>query len=98
MAERDEERIRAEEEAEEAAHDAGAIGGSKPDYDTDDAHQAVAEAGGGEAEGFEQSEDALERYASHEDAGGNPARDAFTEESADSGAEYAKGDQEGLED
>jgi hypothetical protein len=91
-------RARDDEETEEAGAEAASIGGSHPDYHVDDAHQAVAEGGGGESEGFEQSEDALERYASHEDPGGNPARDAFTEESGDSGAEYAKGDEEELED
>lgn len=98
MSERSEENVRAEEEAEVAATEAGSIGGSEPDYEVDEADRAVAEGGGGEAEGFEQSERSLERFASHEDAGGNPARDAFTEESEDSGSEHARGDQEELED
>lgn len=98
MSEGRDDRARDAEETEEAAAEAGAIGGSHPDYHVDDAHQAVAEGGGGESEGFEQSEEALERYASHQDAGGNPARDAFTDEAEDPGAEYAKGDEEQLED
>ena len=60
----------------------------------------VEEAGGGEAEGFEQAEQQLERNASHEDAGGNPADDAFTPEAeADlSGAEYGEADEASHDD
>jgi hypothetical protein len=53
-------------EAELAAAEAGAIGGRRP-ADVDEADQARLEAGGGEAEGFEQSEELLEAHASHED-------------------------------
>ncbi len=54
----------------------------------------VEEAGGGEAEGFEQAEEQLERNASHEDAGGEPGSDAFTPEleSDRAGAEYGEAD------
>jgi hypothetical protein len=58
----------------------------------------VEEAGGGEAEGFEQAEDQLERHASHEDAGGNPTADAFTAEEERSGAEYGEADEATHED
>lgn len=95
MSERD---VRSEEEAEAAAKEAGAIGGSHPDYEVDDAHQAVAEGGGGEAEGFEQSEEALKRHASHEDTGGNPTKDAFTIEEESSDAEYGEADEAGDRD
>lgn len=98
MTERSEEDGRAQEEAEAAAKEAGSIGGSQPDYRTDDAHRAVAEGGGGESEGFEQSEEALERNASHEDRGGNPAQDAFTVEADRSGAEYGEADETENED
>lgn len=53
----------------------------------------VEEAGGGEAEGFEQAEEQLERNASHEDAGGNPKYDEFTPERERSRAEYGEADE-----
>jgi len=68
------------EEAEMAAAEAGSIGGPDPMPDADPADRPVAEAGGGEAEGFEQAEDALVRNASHEDNLSDPAADAFTPE------------------
>ncbi len=83
---------RSEEEA--AAAEAAAIGGPAPDADVDPARRPVEEAGGGEAEGFEQAEDALRRNASHEDSGASPTQDAFTGEveSDRSGAEYGEAD------
>lgn len=55
----------------------------------------VEEAGGGEAEGFEQAEEQLERNASHADAGASPASDAFAPEveSDRAGAEYGEADE-----
>lgn len=47
------------QEEEAAAAEAGEIGGPAPDTDADPADRPVEEAGGGEAEGFEQAEDAL---------------------------------------
>ena len=89
MSERSEDR---EEEA--AAAEAARIGGPDPQPDLDPETRPVSEAGGGEAEGFEQAEDALVRNASHEDNVADPAADAFTpEEEADlSSAEYGEGD------
>ena len=60
----------------------------------------VEEAGGGEAEGFEQAEKQLERNASHEDSGASPQDDAFTPEveSDRSGAEYGEADEATHED
>jgi hypothetical protein len=60
----------------------------------------VEEAGGGEAEGFEQAEEQLERNASHEDSGASPQDDAFTpeKESDRSGAEYGEADEATHED
>jgi hypothetical protein len=62
---------RARDEAEAAAAEAAAIGGrtsSEPDQ-TDggpsEAERPVVEAGGGEAEGFEQAERELVEHASH---------------------------------
>jgi hypothetical protein len=70
--ERDDEFVREEEEA--AAAEARAIGGSpgedpfegdpdRFDRDRDPAFRAVDEAGGGDAEGFEQAEALLEEHA-----------------------------------
>jgi hypothetical protein len=62
----------------------------------DEERAPVEEAGGGEAEGFEQAEEQLGRNASHEDPGGDPAADAFTPEAESdlSGAEYGEADGE----
>jgi len=68
------------EEAEMAAAEAGSIGGPDPMPDVDPADRPVAEGGGGQAEGFEQAEEALIRQASHEDNLSDPATDAFPPE------------------
>jgi hypothetical protein len=54
-------------EAEQAAAEAAKIGGEAGDEQLDPAERPVIEAGGGEAEGFEQAEDALVEHASHGD-------------------------------
>jgi hypothetical protein len=54
-------------EAEEAAAEAARIGGEAGDEQLDPAERPVIEAGGGEAEGFEQAENALVEHASHGD-------------------------------
>jgi hypothetical protein len=59
------ERIELEERA--AAREAGAIGGVAGDEDLDPAQRPVREGGGGEAEGFEESEALLIEHASHGD-------------------------------
>jgi hypothetical protein len=91
--ERDEEFARHEEEA--AAAEAAAIGGEGPDYETDEAHRPLEEAGEGEAEGFEDSEAELIDAASHGEYRHNPAEDAFTpeERSDESGAVYGEPDE-----
>ena len=87
----------------EAAREAAAIGGDKPDVGgaddsepIDPAMIPVYEAGGGEEEGFELAEHDLVRNASHDDGEGFPERDAFTpEREADlSPAEYGESDEE----
>jgi hypothetical protein len=87
----------------EAAREAAAIGGRKPDVGgvdpsepVDPAMIPVYEAGGGEGEGFELAERDLVRNASHDDGEGYPERDAFTpeRESDLSPAEYAEADEE----
>ena len=55
------------EEADEAAAEAGAIGGVAGDEDLDPADRPLVEAGEGEAEGFELAEDDLIEHASHGD-------------------------------
>ena len=89
----DEELLEHEEEA--AAAEAAAIGGEAPDYDGDDADRAVEEGGGGDAEGFEESEEELIEAASHGEHRHNPAEDEFTPEveSDRSGAAYGEPDE-----
>jgi hypothetical protein len=55
------------EEADAAAAEAARIGGVAGDEQLDPAQRPVVEAGGGEAEGFEQAERALIEHASHGD-------------------------------
>jgi hypothetical protein len=54
-------------ETDEAAREAAAIGGGVADEERDPAQRPVKEAGGGEAEGFEEAERALIDHASHGD-------------------------------
>lgn len=58
---------REQEEIDAAAAEAAQIGGVAGDEQLDPAERPVIEAGGGEAEGFEQSEEALIDHASHGD-------------------------------
>jgi hypothetical protein len=87
--------VREEEAA--AAKAAGNIGGVAGDEkDFDPAMRPVYEAGGGEAEGFEQAEADLIDNAQHGDGRGDPMSDAFSGEveSDRSGAEYGEADEE----
>jgi hypothetical protein len=82
----------AEEEA-RAAEEAAGIGGTAGDEDLDPAERPVREAGGGEAEGFEQAEDQLVEQAEHGD-GGYAGVEAFEDDPGDrSGAVYAEPDE-----
>jgi hypothetical protein len=56
-----------QEQADAAAAEAARIGGVAGDEQLDPAMRAVIEGGGGEAEGFEEAEDALIDHASHGD-------------------------------
>lgn len=56
-----------QDEIDAAAAEAAGIGGVAGDEDLDPAQRPVIEAGGGEAEGFEGSEEALIEHASHGD-------------------------------
>jgi hypothetical protein len=70
----------ADEEA-AAAAEAAAIGGpGVDDAHGDPALEAVYEAGGGEAEGFEGAEEQLKDNATHGGGRGDPIRDAMTPE------------------
>ena len=89
-----------EEEA-AAAKAAGQIGGVAGDEgDFPPELRPVYEAGGGEAEGFEQAEADLIENAQHGDGRGDPLSDAFTPEveSDLSRAEYGQADQESKDD
>lgn len=100
MIERDPHDVQAEREADAAAHEAAGVGGRAPE-DEDPARRPVDEAGGGEAEGFEQAEEDLRENAEHGQLGPrDPNRDAFTpeEESDVADAEYGEADQARTED
>jgi hypothetical protein len=100
MTERDPQDEQAQREAAAAAHEAAGVGGRAP-ADEDPARRPVDEAGGGEAEGFEQSEEDLRENAEHGQLGPrDPNRDAFTpeEESDVAGGEYAEADDVRTED
>jgi hypothetical protein len=56
-----------QDETDEAAREAAAIGGRSGSEERDPALRPVSEAGGGEAEGFEDAERALIDHASHGD-------------------------------
>ena len=88
-------RLARQEEA-AAAREAGAIGGARPDYEGDEEDRAVEEAGGGVAEGFEESERELIDAASHGENRHDPATEAFTpeQESDRSTAVYGEADEE----
>lgn len=88
----------AEEEAEAAAAEAAKIGGPTPDDFTDDpAQRPLAEAGEGEAEGFELAEEELIDRAEHGDQKHFPDSDAPpAEEPTD--ATYGEPDQETHQD
>jgi hypothetical protein len=89
----DEEIVRSEEEA--AAEEAGMIGGRSGDQTLDDAERPLAEAGEGEAEGFEIAEHDLIDHAEYQDGEGIPRLDQFDDEpeEADAGV-YGEADEE----
>jgi hypothetical protein len=86
-----------EEEEEEAALEASRIGGDAPRDSDDPAQQPLAEAGEGEAEGFELAEKDLEDIASHGDQHRFPGSAAGQPEEAQQ-AEYGEPDEEILPD
>jgi hypothetical protein len=91
----DDDFVAAEEAA--AAAEARGIGGPHlDDAHGDEAMEAVYEAGGGEAEGFETAEDQLIENATHGDGRADPIGDAFTPEveSDEETAVYGQPDEE----
>jgi hypothetical protein len=87
----------AAEEADAAAAEAARIGGEVPVDEEDPARQPLAEAGEGEAEGFELAEKDLEDIASHGDQHRFPGGVAPPPEERQP-AEYAEPDEELKED
>jgi hypothetical protein len=89
---------RAREEADAAAAEAAQIGGSPSDEGNveNGPDRAVAEGGGGEAEGFELAEDELTEHASHGDqhAARRAIYDAPDESDDERAAEAGEADQE----
>jgi hypothetical protein len=86
-----------EEETAAAAREAGALGGYRHADRSDPAMAPVREAGGGEAEGFEEAEQRLIDNAGHgDDLAPDPYNDAFTpeRESDRSTAAYGEADHE----
>jgi hypothetical protein len=84
-----------EREQRAAEREAGAVGGPAPEYEGDEQSRPLEEAGGGEAEGFEEAERELGEQAAHGDPAVSPEADAFTpEEEADrAGPAYAEPDE-----
>jgi hypothetical protein len=92
MTERDPAEIQAEREAQAAAEEAAGVGGRAPE-DEDPARRPVDEAGGGQAEGFEQAEEDLRENAEHGELNPrDPTRDAFTPEVESDRSTEAYGD------
>ena len=87
-----------EEEAEEAAAEAAGIGGRRPEYDVDESHRPLEEAGEGEAEGFELAEHDLIEEASHGEEGRSPEVDAFQPELESDTADSVYGEADDVED
>jgi hypothetical protein len=85
-----------EEQTEAAAEEAAEIGGPDPEPGIDPAQRPVVEGGEGYAEGFEQAEADLERFATHADPGGDPLRDEGKPEE-DAGSVYGEADHEGAQ-
>src|SRR5205085_10384730 len=90
----DDERV--QEEADAAAAEAGKIGGRSGQENVEESERAVAEGGGGVAEGFEQSEELLREQAQHGDSFADPLADrpAAEGEGGRDHGEYGEADSE----
>jgi hypothetical protein len=82
------------EAEEEAAKEAGEIGGQSGQEEIDPAQRPVAEAGGGVAEGFEQAEERLVEEATTDHAEGDPLKDAGEVEANPDPATHGEADHE----
>jgi len=82
-----------EREEAEAAREGGAIGGRR-DEQSDPARQPVVEGGGGEAEGFELSEEELRDQAEHGERH-DPLAEAGEAELEDAESKYSEPDRLG---
>jgi hypothetical protein len=80
------------EEEDDAAAEAARIGGRSGMEEMDEAERASAEHGGGESEGFEESEQLLEDQAAHGDPAVNPLADAAQPEAEPDPAVHGEGD------
>ncbi len=80
------------EQERRAAADAARIGGVAGDEDVEPAQRPVREAGGGEAEGFEQAEQDLIDHAQHTTGEGTPRLDEMGEEAEVDRASYGEPD------
>lgn len=89
MEEREDELVRREEEA--AGAEAASIGGRAP-TDADPAQEPVAQAGGGQAEGFEEAERELIEHAEHTAGEGIPRPDQMGEEAEVDRAAHGEAD------
>jgi len=84
--------VRQEEQA--AAAQARRIGGHAGDEDLDPAERPVREAGGGEAEGFEQAEELLVEHAEYTTGEGAPRLTQMGDEAELERATYGEPDEE----
>ena len=82
-----------EEEEDAAAAEAARIGGRSGMEGMDEAERASAEHGGGEAEGFEESEQLLRDQAEHGEPRVNPLTDAPAPEAEPDPGTYGEADQ-----
>jgi hypothetical protein len=82
-------------EEQAAAAEAASIGGPSPSYGTDEAHRPLAEAGEGEAEGFEEAEAELIEAAQHGENRLSPEVDEYSveEEAERATAAYGEPDE-----
>lgn len=85
------------EEEEAAAAEARRIGGRSGMEGMDEAERASAEHGGGEAEGFEESEKLLEEQATHAESSVDPLRDAPAPEADEEPAVHGEADEIDIE-
>jgi hypothetical protein len=83
--------VRKEEEA--AGDEAAQIGGRSGMEGMDEAERSVAEHGGGEAEGFEQAEELLEKQATHGDPSVDPLGDAPAAEEEEDPSVHGEADE-----